>query len=71
MHQGSFPVVRSPDMTEGLEMLIRGETRELGDLLATRFLAWELSVREKRGVEERKSYELRTVQTATLAGAKL
>ena len=52
-------------------MLIRGKTKELGDLLAMRFLALKLSVHEKGEWKNAKGYELRTEQTATLAGAKL
>ena len=58
-------------LTGGLEMLVRGKMKELGDLLAMRFLVLELSVHEKGEWKNAKGYELRTEQTATLAGAKL
>ena len=58
-------------LTEGLELLMRGKRKELGDLLVMRFLALEFSVRENGEWKQAKLYELRTEQTATLAGAKL
>ena len=58
-------------MTEALELLMREKRKELGDLLAMRFLAREFSVHEKGEWKRAKTYELRTEQTATLAGAKL